>query len=82
MSQRNLDCVHCGGRVRQGTLAVDYRWGKDLLAVVRNVPAGVCEVCGQEYVEGDVLKRVEAAAHSRARSNVVLKVAVRSLATV
>jgi len=82
MTRRRLDCVYCGGRVRKSILAVDYRWGKDLLAVIRNVPGGVCEVCGQEYVRGDVLKSVEVAAHSRARPSAVLKVAARSLALV
>jgi hypothetical protein len=27
---------------------VDYRWGDDLLAFIEDVPAGVCEVCGEQ----------------------------------
>lgn len=77
LAWRYCDCIHCGGRVRERVAAVDYRWGAELLAVVRDVPAGVCEACGEEYVRGDVAKRVEETAHSQVRPVRVLAVPVR-----
>jgi hypothetical protein len=34
-------------------------WGERLVAVVDNVPTGVCEQCGERYYKASVLKEVE-----------------------
>lgn len=68
MRQRYNSCHFCGGRVTEHTVVVDYRWGDELLAIIENVPASVCEVCGERYFKALVVKAVERTAHSRART--------------
>jgi len=45
-------------------MKVDYRWGEDLIAIIDNVPTGVCEVCGEQYFKAEVVKEMERLAHS------------------
>ena len=42
-------CHFCGGEVLEKRTTADYRWGDELIAVVKNVPAEVCQVCGEQY---------------------------------
>jgi YgiT-type zinc finger domain-containing protein len=51
-------CYFCKGEVVEQTVTVDYRWGEDLV-VVKNVPAGVCQQCGEKYFSGEVYKELE-----------------------
>lgn len=57
------DCSFCGGRVREMPVAVDYRTG-DKLVIVEDVPAGVCEQCGEQYFTASVAKALEGLAQS------------------
>jgi YgiT-type zinc finger domain-containing protein len=52
-------CPLCGGRVGPGqtTFAVDMELG---LVVVRQVPAHVCEVCGESWLDDATARRLEA----------------------
>ena len=60
-------------------VTVDYRWGEELVTVIKNVPAGVCEVCGEKYFKADVVKAMEKTARSRSKPKEVLQVPVREL---
>jgi len=40
-------------------------WGEQMIALVENVPAGVCEQCGERYYKAQVLKRIEALLRER-----------------
>ncbi len=51
-------CFFCKGRVIRQRVTLDYRWG-DALAVITNVPAGVCRQCGERYLSSDVYKELE-----------------------
>ena len=35
-------------------------WGDQLVAMVENVPAGVCDQCGERYYKAHILKEIEA----------------------
>lgn len=72
-------CHFCGGEVVEQRVTVDYRWGEALLVVIRNVPAGVCQVCGEQYLKADVVKQMERVAHSQEEAKEVLHVPVRDL---
>jgi YgiT-type zinc finger domain-containing protein len=48
----------CKAKVVQQQVTIDYRWGDDLV-VIRDVPAGVCEQCGEKYLESGVYKELE-----------------------
>ena len=52
------DCSFCGGEVKQGKVELDYRYqGK--LFIFQNVPAGVCQQCGERYLTAKVSKEIE-----------------------
>ncbi len=52
------DCSFCGGEVRSDTVEMDYRY-KGQLYIFQDVPAGVCQQCGEKYLIGKVLKEIE-----------------------
>lgn len=72
-------CHFCGGKVSEQKVTIDYRWGEELVTVIKNVPAGVCEVCGEKYFKAEVVKAMEKTARSRRKSKEVLQVPVREL---
>lgn len=53
------DCNLCGGRVSEKLIQKACWWGDNLTAIIDNVPAGVCEQCGEKYYEAKVLKEIE-----------------------
>ncbi|MBI1821770.1 MAG: YgiT-type zinc finger protein [Nitrospirae bacterium] len=44
MARKYHPCLFCKGPVKEEKVTVDYRWGKDFIVVLKDVPAGVCEV--------------------------------------
>ena len=69
------ECYFCKGRVEQQKVDVDFRWGHKL-KIIENVPAGVCQQCGEKYFEAAVYKTVERLAASRAKPTARLTVDV------
>jgi YgiT-type zinc finger domain-containing protein len=61
-----MECGLCKGRVAQQRIKVDFRWGRKL-KVIENVPAGVCQQCGEKYFQSAVYKTMEKLAASRAK---------------
>lgn len=57
-------CYFCKGKVVQQHIDIDYRWG-DTLVVIKNVPAGVCQQCGEKYLSSEVYKELERLAKSK-----------------
>lgn len=53
------DCTFCGGRVTERQVQKACWWGDKLVAIVDNVPAGVCEQCSERYYKAKVLKGIE-----------------------
>ncbi|MBN1886743.1 MAG: YgiT-type zinc finger protein [Thermoflexales bacterium] len=54
------DCTFCGGRVQARLVTKACWWGDQLVAIVEDVPAGVCDQCGERYYKVHVLKEIEA----------------------
>jgi len=52
------------GQVVPQQITVDYRWG-DTLVVIKDVPAGVCQQCGEKYLSSDVYKELERIAKNK-----------------
>jgi YgiT-type zinc finger domain-containing protein len=75
-------CYFCGGQVSEKKVTVDYRWGEDLIAVFRNVPAGVCQVCGEQYYKADIVKEMEKLVTSKEKAKEFIHVPVRELQVV
>lgn len=72
-------CHFCGGKVSEQKVTIDYRWGTDLVTVIKNVPAGVCEICGEQYLKADIVKAMEETARSKQKPREILQVPVREL---
>ena len=53
------DCTFCGGRVTEKHVQKACWWGDKLMAIIDNVPAGVCEQCGERYYKASILKEIE-----------------------
>ena len=51
-------CYFCQGKVVQQHITIDYRWG-DTLLVINDVPARVCQQCGEKYLSSGVYKELE-----------------------
>ena len=73
------DCHFCGGKVSERKITVDYRWGENLVAIIQNVPAGVCEVCGEQYFKARVVKAMERVARSKEKPKGMRTIPVREL---
>ena len=58
MKHRYGDCSFCGGEVKEKRVELDYRY-KENLYVFQNVPAGVCNQCGEKYLVSSVAKMIE-----------------------
>jgi YgiT-type zinc finger domain-containing protein len=79
MTRTYHSCYFCGVTVSEKKVTVDYRWGKDLVTVIKNVPAGVCAVCGEQYFKAQIVKAMEAVARSKKKPKEMLKIPVREL---
>ncbi len=52
------DCSFCGGEVKDERVELDYRY-KGELYIFREVPAGVCQQCGEKYLTAKVAREIE-----------------------
>lgn len=50
--------------MKEKKVTVDFRWGDDLI-IIKDVPAGVCEQCGEKYFTAEVSKVMEKLATSK-----------------
>ena len=51
-------CYFCGGTTRPATVTAENWWGNQL-ALVEDVPAQVCEDCGEPYFEAETAKELD-----------------------
>ncbi len=56
-----MKCVVCKhGEIKAGETTMTIDRG-NMIVVIRNIPALVCETCGEEYVSNEVMKELEIA---------------------
>ena len=53
------DCGVCGGKVEARLVQKVCSWAGRIVAIVKEVPAGVCNQCGERYYRAAVLKHLE-----------------------
>ena len=80
MSRVYHDCHFCGEKVLEKNITTDYRWGEDLIAIIENVPTGICQVCGEQYLKAEIVKEMERLAQSKEKPKKVIEVPLRELA--
>jgi YgiT-type zinc finger domain-containing protein len=73
-------CHFCGGDVVEKRITTDYRWGENLIAVIENVPTGVCQICGEQYFKAEIVKEMERLVHSSEKPKKMIEVPLRQLA--
>jgi len=59
-------CYFCKGKMLEDKVRVDFRWGDELL-VIEDVPAEVCQQCGEKYFSSETYKAVEKLAKSKSK---------------
>jgi YgiT-type zinc finger domain-containing protein len=69
------DCYFCKGKLIEQKVKVDFRWGQKL-KIIENVPANVCQQCGEQYFQSGVYKAMEKLAASRKKPSSRLTVDV------
>ena len=69
------ECYFCKGKVVEAKTEVDFRWGKKL-KVLKNVPARVCQQCGEKYFQASVYKAMEKLVMGRVKPSSRLSVDV------
>jgi len=52
-------CFLCGGTLQPQTVTKIQTWKGELRGVVENVPAYVCNQCGEKYFDGVVLEQID-----------------------
>ena len=69
-----MKCIVCKqGQTSPGAATVTLARGTTTL-VMKDVPAEVCDVCGEEYVDEDVTARIIATAEEAAAASVEVSV--------
>lgn len=51
-------CPLCGGQLREGLSTIPFVLDS-IVAVVKDVPAEICEECDESYMKGDAVDRIE-----------------------
>jgi len=59
-------CFFCKGRIVEQKVSVDFRWGAELV-VIEDVPAEVCQQCGEKYISPEVYKEMENLAKTKVK---------------
>ncbi len=67
------DCSFCGGEVQNDLVELDYRY-KGNLYIFKEVPAGVCQQCGEKYLIGKVSREIERRINAREKWNKTINV--------
>lgn len=57
MKHKN-NCPVCGGKRVKDFIRYDKRWGNSV-AIFENVPAEVCPQCGEIWIDGKTLEKIE-----------------------
>lgn len=69
-----MKCAVCKqGETQPGTATVTLERG-EMVLVFRKVPAAVCQVCGEEYVDEETTTHLLSAAEEAARSGVLVDI--------
>lgn len=54
-----LYCFQCGGQLIQQRVTKIQSWKGNLVGIIENVPAWVCNQCGERYYDAPVLEKIE-----------------------
>lgn len=58
MGKKIDKCDLCGGELSAGTTSLEIWRGEELI-VLRDIPADVCQQCGEAYLSAQVSERID-----------------------
>ena len=58
------ECEYCSGEIRQRKVTVDHLYEEKLVTIIKDVPVGVCQECGQRYYAASTLDRLDVMAQN------------------
>lgn len=65
-------CFYCKGTLEKRAVNFDFRWG-DNLVLFENVPALVCQQCGEKYFYPEVSHRMKELAKSAIKKEIKVR---------
>jgi YgiT-type zinc finger domain-containing protein len=71
-------CYFCKGRVVEKRIEHLHRWGEEVI-LLQDVPADVCEQCGEVYFSPEVLEMMDQITLEQAKPKATLTVPIFSL---
>ncbi|MCZ7383665.1 MAG: type II toxin-antitoxin system MqsA family antitoxin [Candidatus Methanoperedens sp.] len=71
-------CQFCGGALKKQTVNLDL-WKKEKLYVIKNVPAKVCEQCGEKYFSSKIYGIIDKLLKEKSKPDDTMVVPVLSL---
>jgi YgiT-type zinc finger domain-containing protein len=75
-----MKCLVCHHDMAERNITLDLRWGEELV-VIEEVPAIVCENCGEQVFTPAVTRQVQVLAQQRQKATRTIVVPVLSLGT-
>lgn len=72
-------CTACPGELKQETVKYT-QWYQGRLIVIENVPAWVCDNCGETYYDPEIVERIQTLIWSDAEPTRVIEAPVYDLA--
>jgi len=76
---KELECEYCGGVIQPKKVTVEH-WYEGKLVIIKDVPVGVCNACGEMYYEAATLEQLDAMAQESESVQERISVAVMAFA--
>lgn len=74
------DCYFCDGKTKK-QFVIYSKWHKGKLIAIGNVPAEVCEQCGEQYFSPETAKDLQKIVLSKKKPDKTIKVPLFDLAS-
>ena len=78
MKTTETNCSICNGKKEQGKVTFTVDLGTNLI-VIRDTPATVCSLCGEEWISDEVAENIEAVVSEAKMKNRMIEVVHFSL---
>ena len=59
-------CYFCGAKIKDEAVQVDFWWGEKLI-IFKEVPAEVCQQCGEKFFDAKIYKEMERMSRAEAK---------------
>jgi YgiT-type zinc finger domain-containing protein len=58
VGELKMKCMLCNGSLKKDNVKLDF-WVDNELIIVEDIPADVCDQCGEKYVSAEVSKEID-----------------------